>query len=83
MSQRKTNASPDSRGSDTGILGRSPSPNGAYNNDDDQNNDQRGANESEEFADLGPAKVSLFPPEESVVAWSVDIVHPEVHVVGV
>lgn len=83
MSQRKTNVSPDSRGSDAGILGRSPSPNGAYNNDNDQNNNQRGANECEEFADLGPAKGSLFPPEESVVAWSVDIVHPEVHVVGV
>lgn len=60
-----------------------PSPNGANNNDDDQNDNQRGANETEEFADLCPAKVSLFPPEESIVAWGVDIVHPEVHVVGV
>lgn len=88
-SRRKTNASPDpgkesdGRGSDAGLLGGASSPNGANNNDDDQNNNQRGTNESEEFADLGSAKVRLFPPEQSVVAWSVDVVDPEVHVVGV
>lgn len=85
---KKTNASPDStkydgKGSNAGFLEGSLSTNGANNNDDDQNNNQRSTNECEEFADLGPSKVSFFPPEESVVAWSVDIIHPEVYVVWV
>lgn len=67
-------------GSNVSFLSR---PHHANRNDDDQNDGHDSANERKELADLGPAKVGLFTPEKCIVAWSVDIVHPELHVVGV
>lgn len=67
-------------GSNVGFLSR---PHCANRNDDDQNDGNYSANECKELADLGPAKVGLFTPEKCIVAWSVNIVHPELHVVRV
>lgn len=56
---------------------------GANGNDDDENDSHRSGYECNQLADLGPAEISLLSPEQSIVAWRVDVVHPELHVVGV
>lgn len=66
-----------------GFLQESSRPHGTYGNDDDENDHHCSGNECKQLADLGPAEISLFTPEQSVVAWSVDVIHPELHVVGV
>lgn len=59
------------------------SAHGANRDDNDENDSHYSGNECKQLAHLGPALVSLFTPEQSIVPWSVDVVHPELHVIGV